>query len=161
MLRVENGELKVTYNGSGTRVSEQVSIPPMAGKDVFTTLDLALQRRCESALAVGTKRGVMVVIDPHTGDILAMASWPPLDPNQFVPSISEADYDALKTDKNEPLSPGIRRHRIRRARPSSVLWASQGWPPASFLPTTSSSVVRASRLETESSIIGKRKTRAT
>lgn len=105
MLRGESGQLSVTYNGSGKKTSEQVGITPIAGKNVFTTLDLALQRSCEAALAAGTKRGAMVVMNPQNGDILAMASWPPIDPNQFVPSISEADYEALRTDKNEPLFP--------------------------------------------------------
>ncbi len=105
MLRGESGQLSVTYNGAGKRASEQVSITPIAGKNVFTTLDLPLQRSCEAALAAGTKRGAMVIMNPQNGDILAMASWPPIDPNQFVPSISEADYEALRTDKNEPLYP--------------------------------------------------------
>lgn len=104
-LRGESGQLNVTYNSEGKKSSEQVSIPPVAGKNVITTLDLALQRSCEAALSAGTKRGAMVVMDPQSGDILAMASWPPIDPNQFVPTISEADYDALKKDKNEPLYP--------------------------------------------------------
>ncbi len=105
LLRGESGQLNVTYNGQGKKASEQVSITPVAGKNVITTLDLALQRSCEAALAAGTKRGAMVVVDPHTGDVLAMASWPPIDPARFVPSISEAEYEALRTDKNEPLFP--------------------------------------------------------
>jgi penicillin-binding protein 2 len=104
-LRGESGQLNVTYNTEGKKSSEQVSITPRAGKHVITTLDIPLQRSCEAALAAGTKRGAMVVMDPQNGDILAMASWPPIDPNQFVPSISEADYDVLKKDKNEPLYP--------------------------------------------------------
>lgn len=105
MLRGESGQLNVTYNGAGKKASEQVSITPIAGKNVITTLDLPLQRSCEAALAAGTKRGAMVVMNPQNGDILALASWPPIDPNQFVPSISETDYEALRSDKNEPLYP--------------------------------------------------------
>ncbi len=105
VLRGESGQLNLTYNGAGKKSSEQVSITPIAGKHVITTLDLALQKSCEAALAAGTKRGAMVLMDPQNGDILALASWPPLDPSQFVPSISEADYEALKKDKNEPLFP--------------------------------------------------------
>ena len=105
LLRGESGQLNVTYNGAGKKASEQVSITPIAGKHVITTLDLSLQRSCEAALAAGTKRGAMVVMDPQNGDILAMASWPPINPNQFVPFISDADYAALTKDKNEPLFP--------------------------------------------------------
>ncbi len=105
LLRGESGQMNVVYNGAGKKVSQSVSIIPVAGKNVITTIDLPLQRICEAALAAGTKRGAMVVLEPETGDILAVASWPPIDPNQFVPSISEADYDALKRDPNEPLFP--------------------------------------------------------
>lgn len=104
-LRGEMGQLNLTFNGAGVKSSEQVSITPIAGKNVITTLDLPLQRSCEAALAAGTKRGAMVIMDPQNGDILAVASWPPLDPNQFVPSISDSDYEALRKDKNEPLFP--------------------------------------------------------
>ena len=105
LLRGESGQMNVVYNGAGKKVSESVSIIPVAGKNVITTIDLPLQRICEAALAAGTKRGAMVVLEPESGDILAVASWPPIDPNQFVPSISEADYNALKRDPNEPLFP--------------------------------------------------------
>jgi len=105
LLRGESGQMNVTYNGAGKKASESVSILPVAGKNVITTLDLPLQRVCEAALAAGTKRGAMVVMEPESGDILALASWPPIDPNQFVPSISEADYNAMKRDPNEPLFP--------------------------------------------------------
>jgi penicillin-binding protein 2 len=105
VLRGESGQWNVTYNGAGRKASEQISITPVAGKHVITTLDLSLQRMAEAALASGTKRGAMVIMDPHSGDILAMASWPPLDPSLFVPAISEADYAALSSDKNNPLYP--------------------------------------------------------
>ena len=105
LLRGEPGQMNVTYNGAGKKASETVGILPVAGKNVITTIDLPLQRLCEAALAAGTKRGAMVVMEPESGDILALASWPPIDPNQFVPSISEADYNAMKHDPNEPLFP--------------------------------------------------------
>jgi penicillin-binding protein 2 len=105
ILRGESGQLNVIYNSAGLKSSEQVTITPLAGKNVVTTIDLELQKMCERALQAGTKRGAMVIMDPSNGDILAMASWPPIDPNKFVPTISESDYNALKKDKNEPLFP--------------------------------------------------------
>ncbi len=105
VLRGEAGQWNVTYNGAGNKASEQISISPVAGKHVITTLDLALQRMAEAALAAGTKRGAMVIMDPQNGDVLALASWPPLDPALFVPAISDADYAGLSGDKNNPLFP--------------------------------------------------------
>src|SRR5581483_10772811 len=44
-------------------------------------------------------------MDPNTGDILALASWPTYDPNLFVPSISAEQLKALQTDPDIPLLP--------------------------------------------------------
>ncbi|MEK0446421.1 MAG: penicillin-binding protein 2 [Verrucomicrobiota bacterium] len=99
-LRGESGQLNVTYNGEGMKASEQVSIRPMPGKHVVTTLDLELQRLCEKALASKAKRGAIVMMDPQTGDILAMASWPCYNPNRF-----EVEYNALNGNPNQPLIP--------------------------------------------------------
>ncbi|HWL53541.1 MAG TPA: penicillin-binding protein 2 [Chthoniobacteraceae bacterium] len=98
---------KVTYNfdANGHKVSEKISKAPQPGYNVVTTLDLKLQEICERVLAKGVKRGAMVFLDPNTGDILAMASYPTFDPNRFVPAISYAEFKALNEDKNTPLFP--------------------------------------------------------
>ena len=44
-------------------------------------------------------------MDPNTGDILALASWPTFDPNEFVPSITAAEFKKLHDDPNIPLLP--------------------------------------------------------
>jgi len=46
-----------------------------------------------------------VIVDPNSGDILALASWPTFDPNLFVPSISAEQFKALQDDPNLPLLP--------------------------------------------------------
>ncbi|MEI6712741.1 MAG: penicillin-binding protein 2 [Verrucomicrobiota bacterium] len=103
VLRGEPGQLNVIYNGAAKKASEQVTLNPIPGKHVVTTLDIELQKLCEQALAAKAKRGALVFIDPHNGDILAMASWPPINPNKFVPTIREADFKALNEDPNGPL----------------------------------------------------------
>jgi penicillin-binding protein 2 len=70
-----------------------------------TTLDLHLQELAEKALAAKAKRGAMVIIDPNSGDVLALASWPTYDPNVFVPSISADQLKALQSDPDIPLLP--------------------------------------------------------
>src|SRR5438309_7858795 len=47
----------------------------------------------------------MVIIDPNSGDVLALASWPTFDPNVFVPSISADQLKALQADPDIPLLP--------------------------------------------------------
>ena len=87
------------------RRSEKIATPPVPGYNVVTTLDLHLQELAEKALEAKAKRGAIVIIDPNTGDILALASWPTFDPNAFVPSISTKKFQELQDDPNIPLLP--------------------------------------------------------
>ena len=73
-LQGKVGQYNISFDATGRKASEQISIPPQPGYNVVTTLDLDLQRLCEESLDKGTKRGALVMIDPNTGEILAMAS---------------------------------------------------------------------------------------
>lgn len=99
------GQMNVAIDAAGKKVSEKVSIPPVPGDTVVTTIDEDLQRLCEQTLSKGAKRGAMVILDPNNGDILAMASWPVFNPNAFVPTISEQAFNTLKDDPQNPLLP--------------------------------------------------------
>jgi penicillin-binding protein 2 len=82
--------------------------PPIAGDAVYLTLDASLQRATASALAAGLARdgktaGASVVLDPRTGEVLAMVSLPGYDTNLFTHGISQADYSRLLTDPDKPL----------------------------------------------------------
>jgi penicillin-binding protein 2 len=77
-------------------------VPPTAGANVNLTIDARIQMIAEEALrAVG--RGAAVVVDPNTGNILAMASVPSFDPNAFIPSIKAKDWEALRKDEANPM----------------------------------------------------------
>jgi penicillin-binding protein 2 len=99
------GVLNMTFDGKGNKTSERIVSPPIPGNNVITTLDLNLQKLCEQALAKQGKRGAIVMMEPSSGDILAMASWPSFDPNEFVPAISDADFRKINDDPNIPLIP--------------------------------------------------------
>lgn len=105
MLTGRHGKFKVTFDRDGRKTSERVVEPPVPGYNVVTTIDLKLQEMAEKALAAKAKRGAIVIIDPNTGDILALASWPTYDPNEFIPSISSAKFKKLQDDPNIPLLP--------------------------------------------------------
>ena len=105
MLTGRHGKYKVTFDREGRKTSERVVEPPVPGYNVVTTLDLRLQEMAEKALAAKAKRGAIVIIDPNTGDILALASWPTFDPNEFIPSISAAKFKQLQQDPDIPLLP--------------------------------------------------------
>lgn len=77
---------------------------PRKGNDVHLTLDARMQIIADKALREGKiGRGAVVVIDPSTGEVLAMVSVPSYDPNQFIPSIQQTDWDALLNNKTVPL----------------------------------------------------------
>lgn len=77
---------------------------PRKGNDVYLTLDARMQIIADKALRDGKiGRGAVVVVDPSSGEVLAMVSVPSYDPNQFIPSIQQADWDALLGNKTVPL----------------------------------------------------------
>jgi penicillin-binding protein 2 len=104
-LKGKPGSLHVTYDAEGRKTSERIAQPPVPGDNVITTLDQNLQRICEKVLKENAKRGAIVFIDPWTGEIHAMASWPEYNPNHFVPTINPQIYRQLSDDPDVPLLP--------------------------------------------------------
>jgi len=104
-LRGQPGILHITYDPQGRKMSERIARAPLPGYNVITTLDEALQRTCEAVLAKNTKRGALVVIDPRNGEILAMASHPGFNPNDFIPMIRADVFKAYVDDPSDPLVP--------------------------------------------------------
>ena len=97
--------MNIAFDANGVKTSEKVVIPPQPGYNVVTTLDANIQRMAEDALSKGAKRGAVVILDPNTGDVLALASWPVFNPNTFVPTITPQAFAALNNDPNIPLLP--------------------------------------------------------
>lgn len=89
-------------NARGVIDGETSRIEPVQGAKVFLTIDARIQYIVEKALRV-VGRGAAVVIDPNNGEILAMASVPSFNPNQFIPAISKADWEKLSKDPTDPL----------------------------------------------------------
>ncbi len=81
-LREEDGGLSVEVDHQG-RFSRVLGFrPPQSGKDIQLTLDLRIQRIAETAME--EKTGSVVVMNPQTGEILAIASYPNFDPAVFL-----------------------------------------------------------------------------
>ena len=102
VLRGTAGTRFLQRNARGVIDGETSRIEPKPGAKVYLTIDARIQQIVEKALRV-VGRGAAIVMDPNTGEILAMASVPSFDPNQFVPSISKADWDKLAKDPTDPL----------------------------------------------------------
>jgi penicillin-binding protein 2 len=99
-------ELEVNAAGrpvdkQGAYASKLTTRPPVAGEDLILGMDVKVQKVAEEAL-VG-KRGAVVALDPRTGDVIALASTPGFDPNDFVRGLSVAQYGALANNIDVPL----------------------------------------------------------
>lgn len=92
-------EVEVDNHGRAIRVLKEV--PPVAGKNIYLTLDLHLQQYVETQL-VGQRAAVMIE-NPKTGEVLAMVSSPSYDPNPFVKGISYKAYKELLANTDLPL----------------------------------------------------------
>jgi len=89
--------------------SDNLLTDPVDGKDIVLTLDVAMQRQVEQILKNGLDKaisgsGSIIIMDPRTGAIKAMANYPSYDPAKF----SEVENPALFTNPSvsEPLEPG-------------------------------------------------------
>jgi penicillin-binding protein 2 len=87
-LRGTDGGQEVEVDAAGRVLRQFAAVAPQQGQTVTLTLDLDIQRAAESALA--GHRGAVVVLDPQTGEVLAMASRPSYDGNQFSEHVSPA-----------------------------------------------------------------------
>jgi penicillin-binding protein 2 len=119
-LRGKAGVKSVLVNSLGYRQSENIWTPAEPGKNVILTIDATIQRTAEEALQSampGTTRGAVVVMDPHNGDVLAMASSPAFNPNAFIPRITRDEWLHLS---NESLKPQINRAMQENYAPGSV-----------------------------------------
>jgi penicillin-binding protein 2 len=111
-LRGVPGGQRVVVDATGAVVSaiKLGSKPPIAGDALITNVDWRLQRIAESALAAGLRAsghgrrlsGAVVAEDPWTGGILALASYPNYNPNDFAANRwKRVAYDL--TDSSQPL----------------------------------------------------------
>jgi cell division protein FtsI/penicillin-binding protein 2/beta-lactamase regulating signal transducer with metallopeptidase domain len=80
--------------------------PLQRGTDVYLTLDARYQTIVERTLRESQPRiarGAVVLLEVNTGDVLAMASAPSFDPNDFVPFISQEKFTIYSKDETNPL----------------------------------------------------------
>jgi cell division protein FtsI/penicillin-binding protein 2 len=85
-LRGRDGVRRVVNDALGRPIQMRDPISARAGEDVELTLDAQIQDRTEQVLAeVGRtyrpKGATAIVMDPHSGDVLAMANWPRVNAN--------------------------------------------------------------------------------
>ncbi len=91
-----------------TDESVSIAVEPKAGDNLVLHIDGEMQSLLYKSLEtklkdIGAKRGAAVAMDPRTGAVLALVSYPSYDDNAFSGGISQADYQALQNNPNQPL----------------------------------------------------------
>ncbi|MFZ6003856.1 MAG: penicillin-binding protein 2 [Actinomycetota bacterium] len=149
-------QIEVDTDGNTVRVIDEGTTPPVPGDDVVLNLDIDVQATAEQALQTGLARaasrpprgydepnvgkvGSTVVLDPNTGGVIAMASYPTFSPEGFVDGISENEWALLSDPANHyPLNN----------------WALQGQyaPGSTFKPFTASAALSAGLITPNSSV---------
>ena len=109
-LRGTEGVVKYRVNSAGQNLGQIGEQPPVPGQDVVLTIDTEAQKIAEESLNLGLQYahgiydsgtgrdfqangGAVVVMDPATGAIKALASAPSFDPSVFVRSMSSGEYE--------------------------------------------------------------------
>jgi penicillin-binding protein 2 len=124
-LRGRRASETVSINPAGEIIGDPIRVDPgKAGNDVYLTIDLALQQQVELSLAEGiavasrtqnfdvagcclvnyrATSGAAVVLDARTGEVLAMASLPSYNPEEFVSGVTDARWRQLRDEEGDPL----------------------------------------------------------
>lgn len=114
-LRQESGGLSIEVDHRGRLVRELGFEEPKSGKDIQLTLDLKIQKIAEGALE--GRKGCVVIMQPATGEVLAMASYPNFNPEIFV----EKDSQGISSVFGNPEAPLMNR-AISNAYPAGSVF---------------------------------------
>ena len=109
-LHGQDGIKVIVEDKEGNIVNEYMKTEAIAGKDVYLTIDIELQIAAEKALAENIafirttygredcEKGAIVAMEPNTGDVLAIASYPTYDLTTY-----NRDYNELAANPAQPL----------------------------------------------------------
>jgi penicillin-binding protein 2 len=107
-LHGKAGSQQLLVNAQGRRVErvgrtaiDLVRKEPVAGNDLYLTIDHRVQSAAEEALR--GQRASAIAIDPRNGDVIAYVSTPAFDPNLFARGLTRAQYLVLTEDPNRPM----------------------------------------------------------
>ncbi len=107
-LRGEGGGEQVEVDVSGKPVEILGRKEPIPGADLYLTIDKSLQEATEQAVdaqlaAINAHAAAAVVMNPQTGEVLALVSRPAFDPNLFVGGISSKNWNVINSNPYHPM----------------------------------------------------------
>ncbi|WP_300667548.1 penicillin-binding protein 2 [Desulfoluna sp.] len=101
LLRGSQGGRQVEVDAHGRVIRELKRVEADPGKNIYLTVNTKLQKKAEALLKGDV--GSVVALDPRTGAVLAMASSPTFDQNDFVSGLSYAKWNSLKNNPGRPM----------------------------------------------------------
>lgn len=112
-LAGKNGVKKVEVDAAGHPVRYITGEEVVSGQNIRLTIDAKLQKAAEDAveaqveelngMGVSPTGASVIAVDPNTGAVLAMVSWPTYDPNMFSRGIKSSEWNDIINNKNHPL----------------------------------------------------------
>lgn len=109
-LRGTFGEETLEVDAHGTTERIVSKRDAVDGENLYLSIDAGLQARVEEIFKdrmedTVVKRGSAIVMNPKSGEVYALVSWPAYDANAFTSGIDSETYQALLSDENLPLFP--------------------------------------------------------
>ncbi len=101
-LRGEKGNKEVEVDALGREVTTIRVLKPIAGNDIYLTLNSELQQFIEKQMF--DKNGAVIVSEPFTGRILAMDSHPDYNPNIFTEQLTVTQWQEIAQNKDNVLN---------------------------------------------------------
>jgi penicillin-binding protein 2 len=125
LLMGKNGSRQALVDSHGREVGRLGETEAIPGKQLKLTVDIDLQIAAEEALQ--GKNGAVVAMDPHTGEILAMASGPTFDPNDFAVRVSRDEWNKLVSDPDKPLLNKAIQAQLAPGSTFKIIMSVAGW----------------------------------
>lgn len=96
-----DGKATDIVDSQGRVRGEMGRMEPVPGQTISLSLDFDLQRKATELLE--GREGAIIVLDPKTGEILALASFPTYDPNKFITRFTPEEWMGLVNRPDHPL----------------------------------------------------------
>jgi penicillin-binding protein 2 len=125
LLMGKNGSRQALVDSHGREVGKLGETEAIPGKPLKLTIDIDLQIAAEEQLQ--GKNGAIIAMDPHTGEILAMASGPTFDPNDFAVHVAKDEWSKLVNDPEKPLLNKAIQAQLAPGSTFKIIMSVAGW----------------------------------
>ncbi len=115
-LRGAKGLRQLEVDATMRKLDDKMVSPPKAGKSIRLSIDLGLQRRAAELLR--DQAGGIVVMEPFSGQVLALVTSPNYDNNEFAAGMSQTKWTSLNRNPRHPLQNRV----IQSTYPPGSVW---------------------------------------